>query len=373
MDRQFWNGKRVLVTGHTGFKGGWLVLWLARMGAKVSGFALRPPSEPNLFTLANVGEQVDSTTGDVGDLAAVVATCKRTQPELIFHLAAQSLVRKSYAEPVQTYRTNVMGTVHVLEAARAVGSVRAIVNVTSDKCYENREVPWGYRETDPLGGADPYSSSKGCSELVAGAYRRSYFSKSGQTGLASVRAGNVIGGGDWAEDRLVPDCIRAFLQNEPIVLRNPSAVRPWQHVLDPLAGYLMVAERLYENPASLSGAYNFGPYEHNVQPVSMVVGEMARLWGETARVLIHTDAARNEAGILALDSTLARTHLGWKPRLGFQDALQWTIGWYRAYDTSQPMAEFTATQIADFETRIASSATSEQSETPVDPSPSGRK
>ena len=281
----FWKDKRVLITGHTGFKGGWLSIWMQRLGATVAGYALDPPTETSLFDAAQVAESMTSVIADVRDLDRLDGFVSEFRPQVIFHMAAQSLVRRSYADPVDTYGSNVMGTVHVLEAARRCGDVRAVVNVTSDKCYENREWPWGYRENEPMGGHDPYSSSKGCAELITSAYRRSYFSSEPATGrsappaLASARAGNVIGGGDWAEDRLVPDIMRAFLSGQAVVIRNPGSVRPWQHVLEPLRGYLTLAERLHNEGSDFAQAWNFGPSDNDARPVGWLVDRLCSLWG----------------------------------------------------------------------------------------------
>jgi CDP-glucose 4,6-dehydratase len=349
----FWSGKRVLLTGHTGFKGGWLTLWLSRLGAQLFGFALAPPSEPNLFNVANLSQHIRSQHGDIADFPTLLCYVDRVQPDVVLHLAAQSLVRASYADPVGTFRTNVLGTVHVIEAARLVGSPKCILNVTSDKCYENRETLWAYRETDPMGGHDPYSSSKGCAELVASAYWRSFFqpmAKNGrQIGLASVRAGNVIGGGDWSTDRLVPDCMRALLACAKPVIRNPSAIRPWQHVLEPLSGYLTLVERLWEQPGLFAGAYNFGPHDRGAKPVSWIVERLCGLWSAEARYEIRAAVGLHEAHYLKLDSTLAREKLAWQPRLELEEALEMTIDWFRAYHSGAAMDNFTSNQIEAYE------------------------
>ena len=347
MDRAFWRGKRVFLTGHTGFKGGWLSVWLTNMGAHVTGFSLAPPTEPNLYTAAKVGSRVDSIEADIRNPDALRSSLAAARPDVVFHMAAQPLVRRSYREPVETYSTNVLGTVHVLEAVRAFGGARAVINVTSDKAYENREVLWGYRETDAMGGHDPYSSSKGCAELVATAYRRSYF-ETGETRLASVRAGNVIGGGDWAEDRLIPDCMRALLKSEPIIIRRPQAIRPWQHVLEPLAGYLQYAQALFER-RDLPPALNFGPWEADVQPVGQVVEKIVELWGGDARVKLEKDSGPHEAGLLTLDSTLARHKLQWQPRLRLNEALSYTVEWYKRFAAGDQMDTVTLAQIERYE------------------------
>ena len=322
-----WTGRRVFVTGHTGFKGGWLALWLDRLGAEVTGFALAPPTNPSLFEQARLADRVTHITGDIRDAAAFDDALQAARPELVFHLAAQPLVRTSYATPVETYATNVMGTVHLLDSARRLDGLAGLVCVTSDKCYDNREWDRPYRETDPMGGHDPYSSSKGAAELAIDSFRRSYFTDGPL--VASVRAGNVIGGGDWAEDRLVPDIVRAMLADEVPQIRAPRSVRPWQHVLDALAGYLAVGERLLAGDRAVATAWNFGPADEDTQPVSWIVDEMLRAWGggdwETP------DAAHpHEAAMLKLDSGKARAELGWAPRLSLSDALDWVVTWHKA-------------------------------------------
>lgn len=351
MSPQFWSGKRVFVTGHTGFKGGWLCLWLQKMGAVVTGYALSPPTEPNLFTVAGVGAGMTSVIGDVRDRAALEAAMQACQPEVVFHMAAQPLVLPSYAEPVATYETNVLGTVHVLEAVRRTGGVRATVVITSDKCYENRETIWGYRETDPMGGHDPYSSSKGCTELVTAAYGKSFFDADERLGsLASVRAGNVVGGGDWAEYRLMADLMRGLSAGRTVRIRRPDAVRPWQHVLEPLSGYLAVAERLCAAPKTPWDGWNFGPDGGSERTVLEVARGVTALWERPDLLQVDADPNQpHEAGLLTLDSTKARHRLGWRPRWGFQETLKQTVAWYRAHAAGQDMAAFTREQIARYE------------------------
>lgn len=352
MNPGFWAGKVVLVTGHTGFKGAWLSLWLTKLGAKVIGYSLPPPTTPSLFQLARVAEIMDSVEGDIRDLEHLHAVFARYRPEIVIHLAAQSLVRYSYRNPVETYATNVLGTAHLLEAARQSKSPRALLSVTSDKCYENREWVWGYREGEPLGGHDPYSSSKACAELVTAAYRQSYFSGSGGsvgTAVASARAGNVIGGGDWAEDRLIPDVIRAFLRDEAIMIRSPDAVRPWQHVLDPLAGYLLLIERMWDGKGGFDQAWNFGPSVTDARPVRWIVERTIELWGGKARMEIDASAQPHEAAMLSLDCSKARTRLGWLPGLGLEMALQWTVEWYKCYQRGDDMRSLTQDQIGRFQ------------------------
>lgn len=331
-DAAFYSGKTVLVTGHTGFKGSWLSRWLTLMGSRVVGLSLEPEQQPNLFELAKLAEGMTSVIGDICDVGTLRRVIEDHRPEIVFHMAAQSLVRRSYREPVLTYETNVMGTVNLLEACRSAPSVRSVVVVTSDKCYENNEWPWGYREIDPLGGADPYSSSKACAEIVTAAYRRSFFSAQGSAGVASVRAGNVIGGGDWAEDRIVPDIVRGAKLGSEVVIRNPASTRPWQHVLEPLSGYLLVARRLHEQPSNHAEAWNFGPNPDDW----LSVGELAKrfvaaLGRGRLSLSVPQPGAPHEARLLALDCSKARTRLGWRPRLDFDSALRLTADWYRTH------------------------------------------
>ena len=339
-----WNGLRVLVTGHTGFKGSWLALWLDAMGAEVTGFALPAPTEPSLFETARVAQRVRHIEGDVRDLSALHAAFAEARPEMVFHLAAQPLVRLSYAEPVETFATNVMGTVNLLEAARHSGDVRAILCVTSDKCYENREWIWPYREVDPMGGYDPYSSSKGCAELAIAAWRRSYFTGAGPL-LASARAGNVIGGGDWAEDRLVPDLVRAFSAGEHPLIRSPLSVRPWQHVLEALGGYLMLAERLLAGDAAFAKGWNFGPAHSDARPVQWIVEQMREAWGGAPASSSDTAHHPHEAGLLRLDCTMAAEELGWSPKLPLAQALDWTAAWHKQVTAGKDAQMMTLEQI----------------------------
>lgn len=349
----FWRGRRVLLTGHTGFKGAWLALWLAQMGARVTGFALAPPSAPSLHALACGGVLADDIIGDLRDAAAVDAAYARARPEVVLHLAAQALVRSSFADPVATYATNVMGTVHVLDAARRQGGVAALVVVTSDKAYENREWHWAYREDEAMGGHDPYSSSKGCAELVTAAFRRSYFAQDGATAVATARAGNVIGGGDWAADRVVPDCVRAFAAGEKVALRSPGATRPWQHVLEPLAGYLALAERLATagDGARFAQGWNFGPAEADAVPVGELVATLARFWGGDAGWELDARPQPHEAHCLKLDASKARALLGWRPALGLADALEWTVAWYRRQARGEDARALCLDQIARYRAR----------------------
>lgn len=353
MSRDFWRGKRVFLTGHTGFKGSWLAIWLHRLGAKVHGFALDPETNPNLFTNARVKDCLASDIrGDVRDIAALKQAMESADPDVVIHMAAQPLVRRSYHDPVGTYATNVMGTVHALEAARSCRHLRALLVVTSDKCYENRDIRRGYREDEPLGGFDPYSSSKACAELVAQAYRRSFFSgEEERAGVATARAGNVIGGGDWSKDRLIPDAIRAWLQDEPVRIRHPEAVRPWQHVLDALNGYLLLLKRLAESATEFSGAWNFGPEDRDARKVAWVVERFARVWGDGQWQAVAGENALHEASVLALDSTKARNKLNWKPALTMEEAIDWTVRWYRAFSEGADMANVTLEQVEAFEAK----------------------
>ena len=321
----------MLVTGHTGFKGGWLCLWLQQLGAEVHGLALDPPTTPSLFEAARVHEGLASDARvDLRNAAAVLRSVQACSPELVLHLAAQPLVRASYADPVGTYATNVMGTLHLLEAVRHTPSVRAVLNVTTDKCYENREWPWGYRENEAMGGHDPYSSSKACSELLTTAYRNSFLAERG-VALATARAGNVIGGGDWAADRLVPDLLRAFGRGESAVIRRPAAVRPWQHVIEPLSGYLRLAERLLQDGQAVAEGWNFGPEDRDARTVGWIVERLAALWGPDARWTLEAEGHPHEAHTLKLDISKAREGLNWRPRWGLQQALRRTVEWHKAW------------------------------------------
>lgn len=350
-----WLGRRVFLTGHTGFKGSWLALLLSNLGAQIRGYALDPCTEPNMFSLASVRIVVDDIRGDIRDYAKLEASMTEFAPEVVFHLAAQPIVRRSYADPLGTYATNVMGTVHVLEAVRKTPSVRAVVCVTTDKCYQNQEWVWPYRETDPLGGYDPYASSKACAEIVSAAFRSSFFPPERlhehQVALATARAGNVIGGGDWSEDRLIPDLVRGFSSGQPVLIRCPNATRPWQHVLESLHGYMMLAQELLAQHARCASSYNFGPSDDDIWPVERIATKLAEMWGNGASWIHDSVPSVHESNILRLDASKARVELGWKPRLGIQTALEWTIGWYRAWNRGDNMAEFTRKQIVEYTER----------------------
>jgi CDP-glucose 4,6-dehydratase len=353
MNRTFWKDKKVLITGHTGFKGSWLSLWLQSLGANVLGYALPPPTKPSLFEIAHVADGMTSIIGDVRDLEQLIAVISGRCPEIIIHMAAQPLVSYSYENPIETYSTNVMGTVNVLEAVRQSESARVVVCITSDKCYENREWPWGYRENEPMGGHDPYSSSKGCAELVISAYRNSYFPveeyQHHRVALASARAGNVIGGGDWAQDRLVPDIMKAILANRTVMIRHPNATRPWQHVLEPLNGYLCLAEGLWVRGPEFAQGWNLGPNDDDARSVSWVAERLTSLWGENARWEVDSAQHPHEATYLKLDCSKAKSLLGWSPKLHLSTTLEWIVEWYRGYQQNQNMRRLTEAQIARYE------------------------
>lgn len=352
LDKYFWKNRKVFLTGHTGFKGAWLSLWLHDLGAAVTGYALHPPTNPSLFELARVEELVDSVIDDVRDNRMLADAMRSAAPEIVIHMAAQPLVRDSYSNPAETYATNVMGTVNLFEAVRTCSSVKAVVNVTTDKCYENKEWVWGYREHEPMGGYDPYSSSKACSELVTAAYRNSFFSPDQFVrhgiGVATARAGNVIGGGDWAADRLIPDCIRALLKGEKIRIRNPHAIRPWQHVLEPLGGYLLLAQRLFEDGSRFSSAWNFGPGEDDARPVEWIVRNICAAWGNGASYEIDQGEHPHEARYLKLDCSKARGALKWRPRWDLEKSLELIVQWTRAYENREDVREVCLQQIAEY-------------------------
>lgn len=340
---EFWRGRRVLLTGHTGFKGSWMSTWLLQLGSEVTGVALETSTEPAMFDLLDLGNHMDSRILDIRDSAAVEKAVAASQPEIIIHMAAQALVRESYADPLATFATNVMGTAHVLEAARGAKNVGAVVVVTSDKCYDNREWVWGYRESDAMGGHDPYSASKGCTELVTASYRKSF---GADLNIASARAGNVIGGGDWSDDRLIPDIVRAVAAKEVVQIRNPGAIRPWQHVMEPLFGYLLLAERLYSDGAQFASAWNFGPASGDTQPVSALVERLSRTFD--CEWQLDAGEHPHEARFLKLDIAKAMADLGYQPRIALDTALDWTAEWYQAYFDGSDMLDVTQQQIDAF-------------------------
>ena len=353
MTANFWTDKRVFLTGHTGFKGGWLSLWLQSLGAKVTGYALNPPAQPNLFEVASIEKDMKSIIGDIRDLYHLKKVMKEANPDIVIHMAAQPLVRYSYANPVETYATNVMGTVHVLEAARENKNIKAILNVTSDKCYDNRELDRGYREDEPMGGFDPYSNSKGCAELVSMAYRNSFFNvdkyQAHGVALATSRAGNVIGGGDWAEDRLIPDFMRAIEAKRKVSIRNPHAIRPWQHVLEPLQGYLMLCQKLYENGPNYSQSFNFGPDEKDAKNVEWIARVLVETWGEGASYEVSAnDSSLHEAHFLKLDCTKARKELRWQPKWDIHAALDKICAWHKAHLNGEDMHHYSLNDIKTY-------------------------
>ena len=344
VSREFWQGKKVFVTGHTGFKGSWLVFWLHLLGTEVCGYALAPETSPNLFENLEIENKINSNIGDICDLSNLQNAFEDFQPEIVFHLAAQSLVRRSYRQPVETYATNLMGTVNVLETVRQTKSVKSVVVVTTDKVYENKEWLWSYRENERLGGFDPYSNSKACAELAVSSYRNSFFAES-KTLIATARAGNVIGGGDWSEDRLLPDVFRSLIFDQELEIRNPHSVRPWQHVLEPLSGYLQLAEKLYNGEKDFAEAWNFGPSEEDSKPVSRILEEIKNLWDAPVNRETNSEKQPHEARLLKLDSTKAKTELGWNPKLNLNEAINLTTEWYRGFKTRQDLVKLTAGQI----------------------------
>jgi CDP-glucose 4,6-dehydratase len=353
LDRAFWNGRRVFLTGHTGFKGSWLSMWLEALGAELTGYALAPPTQPNLFEQAAVAGRIRSLIGDIRDFPSLSSAIAGCRPQVVIHMAAQSVVRRGYQDPIETYSSNVMGTVHLLEALRQLKQPCVVVNVTSDKCYANREWVWGYREDEPMGGRDPYSNSKGCAELVTAAYRESFFPVSSfqdhGVALASARAGNVIGGGDWTSDQLIPDLMRSFLAGQPCLIRNPSAIRPWQFVLEPLRGYLTLAERLTELPDRFAGGWNFGPVDSDAKPVSWIADKLTQLWGNQGSWTYDTGVHPHEDHYLKLDASKARTYLDCHPLLPLDQALDWIVEWYRAFQAGGDLRRLVLTQIERYQ------------------------
>jgi len=353
LSRSFWKGRNVFVTGHTGFKGSWLALWLNSLGAKVTGYALDPPTQPNLFEQAGVVSAVNSICGDIRDLSQLKAALDQCHPDVVIHMAAQSVVRRGYEDPIETYSTNVIGTVHLLEALRQLARPCAVVNVTSDKCYENREFLWGYRENEPMGGHDPYSNSKGCAELVTSAYRDSYFPPAflehHGIALASARAGNAVGGGDWTCNQLIPDLMRAFLVGKPCLIRSPGAIRPWQFVLEPVGGYLLLAEKLSDQGAKFASGWNFGPADDDAKPVSWIADVLVRSWGNQASWTRDNEEHPHEANFLKLDASKAKACLNWHPVLPLGQALNWIVEWYRGFQAGTDLRRLTSTQIERYE------------------------
>jgi CDP-glucose 4,6-dehydratase len=350
MNPLFWKNKKVFITGHTGFKGSWLSLWLQDLGTELCGYALAPNTEPNLFELAQVANNMQSVIADIRNLEQLKQSILAFQPDIILHLAAQPLVRYSYEHPVETYETNVMGTVNILEAASASDSVKVVLNITTDKCYENKEWIWGYRENEPMGGHDPYSNSKACSELITSSYRHSFYQSAGKA-LASARAGNVIGGGDWSADRLIPDIITSIMAEKEIQIRYPNAIRPWQHVLEPLSGYLLLAEKCWDNPKTYSEAWNFGPQTQEALPVSEIVEQMLVQWGSKIGWKDISGNSPHEATYLKLDITKANERLNWQPKLNLKQALSLTTEWYKAWRAGQDMNRITLEQIKHYQQR----------------------
>lgn len=352
LNRDFWKNRKVFITGNTGFKGSWLCLWLHQLSAKTTGYALKPPTTPNMFELCGIKEVVPTTIADIRDLIALQNAITACEPEVVIHMAAQPLVRESYVYPVETYSTNVMGTVNLLEAVRNCPSVRAVVSITTDKCYENNEWVWGYREQDRLGGYDPYSNSKACAELVTASYRNSFFHPNDyqkhRTAVASARAGNVIGGGDWAKERLIPDCVRALVSGEPVLIRNPNAIRPWQHVLEPLCGYLTLAEKLYEYGPEYGEAWNFGPHDSDTKPVRWIVEKLCSKWGETAGYLVDKGSQPPEAYYLKLDCSKANMKLGWEPKWDLSEALEKVVEWNKSYINKENLMTVALNQISEY-------------------------
>ncbi len=357
IDPNFWHNKRVFLTGHTGFKGSWLSLWLTTLGAHVTGYALLPPTEPSLFELCQIDKLISSNIADIRDRKTLTQVLLINKPDIVIHMAAQALVRQSYQNPIETYAINILGTVNLLEAVRACPGIRAVLNVTTDKCYENKEWVWGYRENEALGGYDPYSSSKACSELVTAAYRSSFFQPldyaTHRVAVASARAGNVIGGGDWAQDRLIPDLIKALLIGKKLKLRNPQAIRPWQHVLEPLSGYLTLTQKMYTDGPTYAEAWNFGPDDGDAQPVDWIAKTLCQKWGEHAQYEVEQGPHPHEASVLKLDCAKAKKELGWSPRWNLETALEKVVEWYKAYQEKQDLQTLCCRQIAEYTNKLS--------------------
>lgn len=354
MNHEFWNGKRVFITGHTGFKGSWMSLWLQNCGAILKGFSLAPNTHPNLFSIASIEDGMESEFGDIRSLECLKKSLVDFAPDIVIHMAAQPLVRLSYKNPVNTYSTNVMGTVNLLESVRSSSSTRAVVNVTTDKCYENKEWIWSYRENEPMGGYDPYSNSKGCSELVTSAYRQSFFGSQSNVELASARAGNVIGGGDWSSDRLIPDALKCFDNKQPVNIRNPLAIRPWQHVMEPIAGYLTLAEKLYTQGNNYAGAWNFGPKDDDVRSVAEIMDYLVKKWPSSTAWVVDQDDQPHEAQLLKLDISKAKIKLNWEPQWDLSTTLDSIIRWHQLWLDGSDMREVTLGQITDYEKTLSS-------------------
>tara|TARA_B110000003_G_scaffold276558_1_gene323874 strand:- start:11437 stop:12495 length:1059 start_codon:yes stop_codon:yes gene_type:complete len=347
LNTNFWKDKKVFITGHSGFKGSWMCLWLESMGADIAGYSLEPSSSPNLFSESDVGRNINNTFADIRDLSTLTNAISSFKPEIVIHMAAQPLVRKSYEDPIETFSTNIMGTVNLLDVIRHMDGVKAVVNVTTDKCYENKEWLWAYRENEPMGGHDPYSSSKACSELVTRAFTKSYYS-SLTTALASARAGNVVGGGDWSNDRLIPDILLAFQEHRPVVIRNPKSTRPWQHVLEPIHGYLLLAEKLYNDGQQFSSAWNFGPKDEDSKSVEWILDEMVSRWGDEAEWVNDTNDNPHEANYLKLDISKASIKLGWEPKWDLHKTLSHIVSWHKDWLSGVPARELCIDQINEF-------------------------
>ena len=359
INKDFWQGKRVFLTGHTGFKGSWMSIWLKMLGAEVTGFALPPATNPDMFTVVQNDREINSIIGDIRDLSLIQRTIKQYKPDIVMHMAAQAIVRQSYREPIDTFQTNIMGTANILEAVRDTDTVKAVLCITSDKCYENREWVWKYRESDPVGGWDPYSASKGCSELVIASYKNSYFNDdlydSQGVAVASARAGNVVGGGDWGHDRLIPDMIKSFSDGKRVIIRSPNAVRPWQHVIDLLRGYIMLTEKLYQYGPQYAEAWNFGPIDNDEKTVQEIVNKVSALWGNGASWELDKNFNPHEALSLKLDSSKARARLGWSSALDIETTLEYVVQWYKAHHKGEDMFHITSQQIQEVEDRYAKS------------------
>lgn len=351
MNLEFWKGKKVFITGHTGFKGSWLSLWLKNLEVELTGYSLDSSDQKSFFKDAKIANGMNSIIGDIRDIELLKKEVIKSKPDIIIHMAAQALVRDSYSDPVQTYSTNIMGTVNIFEAARECNSVKSLINVTSDKCYENKERELGYKENEPMGGYDPYSSSKGCAELVASAYRNSFFKPEGKINMASVRAGNVVGGGDWSKDRLIPDAIKAFYNNQKVLIRNPGAIRPWQFVLEPLRGYLMLAEKMYNGANDFASGWNFGPNDTDVKNVEWIIQKLCSEWGQEANWEYEKEKSKilHEANYLKLDITRAKKMLKWSPTLNIEETIGFIVEWYKGYENNEDIRKISVDQIIKYQ------------------------